>query len=137
MFGSQAPLKELSMQRYRVHIVPRTGRFAPLLTVLVEAESRDEAFQIAQLRCTTSKVVSAEGSEAEPESQPRLRVLADSVSDECPVHALGCCVERVKSRGTPISIEDVGLSRVFRSRVMLMDHPYLLIVHPDKSSRAL
>ena len=44
------------MQRYRVHIVPRTGRFAPLLTVLVEAESRDEAFQIAQIRCAASKV---------------------------------------------------------------------------------
>jgi hypothetical protein len=48
------------MYRYRVHIVPRTGRFAPLLTVLVDANSRDEALQIAQLRCASSKVVSAE-----------------------------------------------------------------------------
>ena len=69
------------MQRYRVHIVPRTGRFAPLLTVLVEAESRDEAFQIAQVRCATSKVVSAEGVGSQPEPQARLRVLADSVPD--------------------------------------------------------
>jgi hypothetical protein len=48
------------MSRYRVHIVPRSGRFAPLLTVLVEAGSADEAFQIAQVRCADSKVVSAE-----------------------------------------------------------------------------
>jgi hypothetical protein len=69
------------MQRYRVHIVPRTGRFAPLLTVLVEAESRDEAFQIAQVRCATSKVVSAEGVGTRQAAQPQLRLMADSVAD--------------------------------------------------------
>ncbi len=69
------------MQRYRVHIVPRTGRFAPLLTVLVEAESRDEAFQIAQVRCATSKVISAEGVGTRQEPQPRLRPLTDSVPE--------------------------------------------------------
>jgi hypothetical protein len=75
------------MQRYRVHIVPRTGRFAPLLTVLVEAESRDEAFQIAQVRCATSKVVSAEGVGSRQEAQPRLRVLADSIPENVsPTH---------------------------------------------------
>jgi hypothetical protein len=31
-----------------------------LLTVLVEAGSRDEAFQIAQIRCASSKVLAAE-----------------------------------------------------------------------------
>jgi hypothetical protein len=67
------------MQRYRVHIVPRTGRFAPLLTVLVDAESREEAFQIAQVRCATSKVVSAEGIGTKPERQAQLRVLPESV----------------------------------------------------------
>ena len=69
------------MQRYRVHIVPRTGRFALLLTVLVEAESREEAFQIAQVRCASSKVVSAEGVEVRPQlqsqSQPRLRLMVE------------------------------------------------------------
>jgi hypothetical protein len=69
------------MQRYRVHIVPRTGRFAPLLTVLVEAESRDEAFQIAQVRCATSKVVSAEGVATKLGPQAGLRVLPDSLPD--------------------------------------------------------
>jgi hypothetical protein len=69
------------MQRYRVHIVPRTGRFAPLLTVLVEAESRDEAFQIAQVRCATSKVVSAEGVGSRPATEHALRVLPESLAD--------------------------------------------------------
>jgi hypothetical protein len=48
------------MSRYRVHIVSRTGRFRPLLTVLVEAGTRDEAIQIAQVRCASSKVIAAE-----------------------------------------------------------------------------
>jgi hypothetical protein len=69
------------MNRYRVHIVPRTGRFAPLLTVLVDAESRDQAFQIAQVRCATSKVVSAE--ELGPrQERPRLRLVAEPQAAE-------------------------------------------------------
>jgi hypothetical protein len=65
------------MNRYRVHIVPRTGRFAPLLTVLVDADSRDEAFQIAQVRCATSKVVSAEDVRRVA-AAPRLRLVGAS-----------------------------------------------------------
>jgi hypothetical protein len=48
------------MNRYRVQIVPRTGRYAPVLTVLVEADSPDEALRAAEARCERSKVISAE-----------------------------------------------------------------------------
>jgi hypothetical protein len=48
------------MNRYRVQIVPRTGRYAPVLTVLVEADSPDEGFRAAESRCARSKVISAE-----------------------------------------------------------------------------
>jgi hypothetical protein len=48
------------MHRYRVHIVRRTGRFAPLLTVLVDAGSREEALRIAEIHCVGTKGVWAE-----------------------------------------------------------------------------
>jgi hypothetical protein len=70
------------MYRYRVHIVPRTGRFAPLLTVLVDANSRDEALQIAQLRCASSKVVSAENVDGRaPKALTSPRLLPESMPD--------------------------------------------------------
>jgi hypothetical protein len=61
------------MSRYRVHVVARNARFAPLLTVLVEASSREEALRIAELRCAGSKGVWAgDVSPRQPESQLRL-----------------------------------------------------------------
>jgi hypothetical protein len=78
------------MHRYRVHIVPRTGRFAPLLTILVEAESRDQAFQIAQARCASSKVVSAEdvGSRGAAITEPvRLRVVGGEGAGDVAWHS--------------------------------------------------
>jgi hypothetical protein len=68
------------MSRYRVHIVPRSGRYAPLLTVLVEAGSADEAFQIAQVRCAGSKVVSAEDAAGRREMRStRLQLAAETL----------------------------------------------------------
>jgi hypothetical protein len=66
------------MLRYRVHVVPRTGRFAPLLTVLVDASSRDEALRIAELRCAGCKGVWAEGVRAR---QPELRLLVPPLDE--------------------------------------------------------
>jgi hypothetical protein len=63
------------MLRYRVHVVPRTGRFRPLLTVLVEASSRDEALRIAELRCAGSKAVWAEDVQRPQSPLPELRPL--------------------------------------------------------------
>jgi hypothetical protein len=48
------------MNRYRDHIVPRTVLYAPVLTVLVEADSPDEASRTVAARCAGSKVISAE-----------------------------------------------------------------------------
>jgi hypothetical protein len=62
------------MNRYRVHVVPRTGRFRPLLTVLVEASSRDEALRIAEIRCTGSKGVWAEELQRQQPAVPELRL---------------------------------------------------------------
>jgi hypothetical protein len=72
------------MGRYRVHVVPRTGRFRPLLTVLVEASSRDEALRIAEIRCPGSKGVRAEDVQRPQPRLPELRLVvppaAESVS---------------------------------------------------------
>jgi hypothetical protein len=65
------------MHRYRVHIVPRTGRFAPLLTVLVEADSPDQAIQIAQIRCSSSKAISAESVGGGMVGRPQLGLVAE------------------------------------------------------------
>jgi hypothetical protein len=57
--------------------VQRNRRFAPLLTVLVEASSREEALRVAELRCAGSKGVWAGDVPArrpEPEPKPELRV---------------------------------------------------------------
>jgi hypothetical protein len=48
------------MNRYRVHIVPRAGRYPPVPTVLVEADSPDEASRTAAASCAGSKIISAE-----------------------------------------------------------------------------
>jgi hypothetical protein len=61
------------MRRYRVHVVRRNDRFAPLLTVLVEASSPDEALRIAELRCAGSKGVWA-GDVSPRRPQPELRL---------------------------------------------------------------
>jgi hypothetical protein len=70
------------MNRYRVHIVPRSGRFAPVLTVLVEADSPDEASEAVRARSATMKVIAAEavgdrtgrGKLRVQDAGPRLRV---------------------------------------------------------------
>jgi hypothetical protein len=48
------------MHRYRVHVVPGTGGYAPLLTVLVKAASAVEAIQAARALYARDTVVSAE-----------------------------------------------------------------------------
>jgi hypothetical protein len=63
------------MNRYRVHVVPRTGRFAPLLTVLVEASSPDEALRIAEVRHAGSKGVWAEDVPQRRRPVPELRLV--------------------------------------------------------------
>jgi hypothetical protein len=63
------------MHRYRVHIVRRTGRFAPLLTVLVDAGSRDEALRVAEIHCTGTKGVWAEDVGPREPVVPELRLL--------------------------------------------------------------
>jgi hypothetical protein len=72
------------MRRYRVHVVAGTGRFRPLLTVLVEASSRDEALRIAEIRCRGSKGVWAEDVQRPQPPLPELRLVvppaAESVS---------------------------------------------------------
>jgi hypothetical protein len=64
------------MGRYRVHVVPRTGRFKPLLTVLVEASSREEALRLAEVRCAGSKGVWAGDVARRQPLGPELRLLA-------------------------------------------------------------
>jgi hypothetical protein len=65
------------MNRYRVQIVPRTGRYAPVLTVLVEADSPDEASRTAESRCARSKVISAEDVD-DRQVRAELRPLAEA-----------------------------------------------------------
>ena len=60
------------MHRYRVYIVPKTGRFAPLLTVLVNADSREEALLTAQGKCARTKAIAAEDVHGGPVPRPRL-----------------------------------------------------------------
>jgi hypothetical protein len=66
------------MNRYRVHFVSKPGRFAPLLTVLVEADSAVQALEIAQVRCAGKKVVSAEDVTNRNSAPLRLTKAADS-----------------------------------------------------------
>jgi hypothetical protein len=52
------------------------GRFKPLLTVLVEASSRDEALRLAELSYAGSKGISAEDIRPLQTSAPVLRLVA-------------------------------------------------------------
>jgi hypothetical protein len=64
------------MNSFRVQIVPRTGRYAPVRTVLVGADSLDEAYMTARARCATSKVISAE--DVDDRRKTGLRLLAEA-----------------------------------------------------------
>jgi hypothetical protein len=75
--------EEHVMNRYRVLIVPRTGRYAPVLTVLVDADSPDEAFETAQAQRASSKVISAENVK-DPQERSGLRLLALAPDPDLP-----------------------------------------------------